>query len=329
LSRAIFVGLLAFFNCGRVEASVPAPLALETKISLGDVSGRIDHLAIDIGRRRLYVAELGNNSVGVVDIKEHRLVRTIGGFAQPQGLAYEQSTDSLYISNGGDGLIKLFSGASLDPVGAIDIGNDADNVQAAVAIRRVIVGYGNGALAVVDPQRRIKIADIALKGHPESFRLSADSRRIFVNVPDAHEIAVVDLIARKQVGSWPTRELASNYPMAWGEAQGVLWVAFRRPAQLVAFNPSTGGRIAALESCGDADDIFTDAKRHRLYVICGAGQIDVWQLDGNNYKRIAQLPTSAGARTGLFVPDLDRLFLAVPAALNERAAIWEFLVPVR
>jgi YVTN family beta-propeller protein len=314
---------------GQVAVTAPAPLILEAKISLGHVEGRLDHLAIDIGRRRLFVAELGNNSVGVVDIEARRVIKTIGGYAEPQGIAYEKSTDTLYISNGGDGSVRLLRGASLGPIGSIDLGNDADNVQVATAIGRIIVGYGNGALAVIDPERRNKIADIALNAHPESFRLSADSRRVFVNVPDAHEIAVVDLIAQKQIDSWPTRELGSNFPMAWGEAQGALWVAFRHPPTLFAINTSTGDRIASLETCSDADDIFTDSKLHQLYVICGAGRIEVWQIDGNKYQRIAQMPTSAGARTALFVPGLDRLFLAVPAALNKPAAIWEFRVPIR
>jgi YVTN family beta-propeller protein len=329
LRRLLIVCLLALGDSGQIAVSATAPLILEAKIPLGHVEGRLDHLAIDIGRRRLYVAELGNNSVGVIDIKARRVINTIGGFAEPQGIAYEQTTDTVYISNGGDGSIKLLQGASLDPIGLIALGSDADNIQAAPATGRLIVGYGNGALGVIDSMHRSRIADITLNAHPESFRLTGDGRRIFINVPEAHEIAVVDLMAQKQVDSWPTQELGSNFPMAWGEAEDVLWVAFRVPPTLAAYNSSTGARIASLKSCGDADDIFADSKRHRLYVICGVGQIEVWQVGGNRFQRIAQLTTSAGARTALFAPDLDRLFLAVSAILNEQAAIWEFRLAVR
>jgi len=60
-------------------AEQPAPLLLETKIPLGSVSGRIDHFAVDPGRQRLFVAELGNNSVGVIDLKQPKVLRTIAG----------------------------------------------------------------------------------------------------------------------------------------------------------------------------------------------------------------------------------------------------------
>jgi hypothetical protein len=70
--------------------------------------------------------------------------------------------------------------------------------------------------------------------------------------------------------------------------------------------------------------VFVDARRHRLYVSCGEGVIDVFGRDGGEYARIARIPTVAGARTSLFVPATDRLYLAVRATLSEPAAIWVF-----
>src|SRR5215510_7941517 len=92
---------------GRAMESVP--LSLETKIMLGKVTGRIDHLAVDLNRQRLFVAELGNNTVGVIDFKERKVLSRISGFKEPQGVAYHVSTDTLYVANGGDGSLRLFS----------------------------------------------------------------------------------------------------------------------------------------------------------------------------------------------------------------------------
>src|SRR5256885_13304510 len=83
------------------------PLVLESKIPLADVKGRIDHLAVDAARQRLYVAELGNDSVGVVDLKERKLLRTLPGFREPQGIAYEPSTDTVYVASAGDGSVQI------------------------------------------------------------------------------------------------------------------------------------------------------------------------------------------------------------------------------
>jgi hypothetical protein len=85
------------------------------------------------------------------------------------------------------------------------------------------------------------------------------------------------------------------------------------------------GSIAAqVETCSDADDVFVDRQRHRVYVSCGAGVVDVFEQDQAGYRRLARVPTAAGARTSLFVPDIDRLFVAVRASSSEPAAIWVF-----
>jgi hypothetical protein len=59
-------------------------MQIEAKIPLGNVMGRIDHMAIDLDRQRLFVAELGNNSVGVVDLKERKLLRRIDDLKEPK-----------------------------------------------------------------------------------------------------------------------------------------------------------------------------------------------------------------------------------------------------
>jgi hypothetical protein len=88
---------------------------------------------------------------------------------------------------------------------------------------------------------------------------------------------------------------------------------------------SQDGHVAAeVETCGDADDVFVDRKRHRVYVSCGAGVIDVLDSGEAGYRQVARVPTVPGARTSLFVRHLDRLLMAVRAASNEPAAIWVF-----
>src|SRR5512139_1352649 len=96
------------------------PLQLERKISLGEVSGRIDHMAVDLAHLMLFVAELGNNTVGVVDLNEQKVVHRLSGLKEPQGVGYVQSNDSLYVANGGDGSVRVFRGSEYAPAGRID-----------------------------------------------------------------------------------------------------------------------------------------------------------------------------------------------------------------
>src|SRR5437588_2850738 len=147
-------------------------LQLQGKIALGKVSGRIDHLAIDVDRQRLFVAELGNNSVGIVDLGTGSLTRNLGGLKKPQGVAYVKSTDTLYVANAGDGSVQLFQGPDLVASGQIELGDDADNIRLDKEHDKVFVGYGRGALAVIDPARRAKVADIPLPAHPEGFQIT-------------------------------------------------------------------------------------------------------------------------------------------------------------
>ena len=321
---ALVLAAVAVIAGSGVRAGVDepaAPLRLETKIPLGAVSGRIDHFAVDPGRQRLFVTELGNNSVGVVDLKRRALLRTIGGLRQPQGVAYVASSDTLYVANAGDGSLHLFDGETLAPAGRIELGEDADNIRVDAQAHQVIVGYGTGALAVIDPQTRKNTRDILLGAHPEGFQLGA-AGRIYVNLPNAAQIAVVDRAAGKQIAAWPVGTARGNFPMALEEAGSRVVVVFRQPARLVAFGANDGRIVAELETCEDADDVFVDAQRQRLYVSCGAGWVDVLQRRGAGYERVGRVPTARGARTSLFLPEADRLYVAVPASPGEPAAVW-------
>jgi DNA-binding beta-propeller fold protein YncE len=300
----------------------PAPLVLEANIPLGQVNGRIDHLAVDLKRQRLFVAELGNDSLGVVDLAAQKMVRTITGLSEPQGVGYEPTTDTLYIANASDGSIRVLRGEDLSAVGRIELGDDADNVRIDAARNRVLVGYGKGALAVIDPATKTKVADIRLKAHPEGFQIDGD--RVFVNVPDARLIEAVDLGKGEAGTAWPTQPNHSNFPMAIDRETHRLFAVFRSPARLLAISTADGSVLASLDTCGDADDVFVDPKRHRVYVSCGAGVVDVFEEHAGSYQRIGQVPTASGARTSLFVAEMDRLFVAVRATAGVPAAIWVF-----
>jgi len=259
----------------------------------------------------------------VVDLAAGKVLRTVAGLREPQGVAYVPFADSVYVANAGDGSVHVLRGDDLAPIGRIELGEDADNVRVDPQRNRVLVGYGNGALAVIDPATRTKAADIRLKGHPESFQIDETGTKVFVNVPDARDIEVVDLASQAN-RSLPMHGAGSNFPMAIdGEAHRVL-VAFRSPPTLMALSSQDGRIVAKVDTCGDADDVFVDPKRRRVYVSCGEGVIDVLEQRETEYRRLARVPTVSGARTSLFVPELDRLFGAVRARSKEPAAIWVF-----
>jgi DNA-binding beta-propeller fold protein YncE len=311
----------ATFLCSSVTAYSTDALSVEGTIPLGDIRGRIDHLAVDVSRRRLYVAELGNDSLGVVDLQAGKTTRTLAGLREPQGIGYVSMTDTVYVANAGDGSVRVFRGSDLAPMGQIALGSDADNVRISQDGSRVFVGYGDGALAVIDPKTQSKVGEIPLKAHPESFRLEAGGSRIFVNVPDAHAIAVVDGSSQREIANWPTGNLKANFPLVLDQS-GHAVAVFRHPARIGVFDDQRGALLSSVETCGDSDDVFIDTKRSRLYVICGEGFVDTYAQNKEQLSKISRIATAGGARTGLFVPETDRLYVAARAGLGRPAAVW-------
>lgn len=302
-------------------AAQQAPLVLVQSIELPGVEGRIDHLAVDRDDQRLFVAALGNNSVEVVDLRANAFVRSIKGFHEPQGILVIPNPRTVVVANGQGGNVQFLRGADLAVATTIAPADDADNVRYDPAAKRVFVGYGSGALGAIDAANGQRLGDIPLAGHPESFQLEKSGPRIFVNVPNAGHIAVVNRETMKVAATWPVTEARANFPMALDEAGHRLFIGCRQPAKVLIVDTSSGKVTTSVDAVGDTDDLFYDATRRRLYVTGGEGFLDVFQEQNNRFSRVLHLPTAAGARTSLFVPELNRLYLAVPHRGSQKAEV--------
>jgi DNA-binding beta-propeller fold protein YncE len=323
-----FASMLAAMLCiiGAAARAADQEPIVEHKIALGQVAGRIDHLGVDLPRKRLLVAELGNNSVAVVDLTQGKLFKRISGLREPQGVAYSPKADLIYIANAGDGAVDIFKAEDLSPAGKVDLSGDADNIRPD-GPDRMIVGYGSGALAVLDAASGKKLADLPLAAHPESFQLDPTVDRIYVNLPEAHHVAVVDRASGKEVARWGLPYADANFPMALDAVGGRLFVGYRLPPTIAAFDTRTGNLLSRAASCGDADDVFYDERRKRVYVSCGEGFLAVFDASGADLTETARVRTQPGARTALFVPEIDRLYVAARAHGPDPAAIWVFRFP--
>jgi len=157
--------------------------------------------------------------------------------------------------------------------------------------------------------------------------LEKHGRRIFVNVPNAGHVAVIDRDKGEVTATWKTDGESANFPMAFDEANHRLFIGCRMPSKLVVLSTESGDVVASVDISGDPDDVFYDSRRHRIYAICGAGKIDIIeQTDANIYKALTKVDTANGARTGLFVPERDALFIAVPHRGAQAAEIRRYQV---
>jgi len=240
------------------------PLRLVRTIPLPGVEGRIDHMAVDAGHQRLFVAALGNNTLEVVDLSAGARVHTITGLHEPQGIVYVSDRNRIYVANGEDGKLKVFDGTSFALIRTVDYSGDADNVRYDAGAKQIYVGYAAGALGVVDETTGNKAGDIPLDGHPESFQLEPAGTRIFVNVPNAGQVAVVDRRTHSVTLKWPLPGNQANFPMALDEAHRRLFIGCRKPAHVAVFDTDSGKIAATFDCVGDTDDLFYDSALKRL-----------------------------------------------------------------
>lgn len=322
-----------FFAAKGSAAAAPPLLSEVQVVPLPGVERRIDHMAVAPASQWLLVSALGNHTLEVVDSAKGERLATVRNIDEPQGVAFVPPGKVVVAARGGT-VAAITS--DYDPAGRASFKayaavattmDDADNVRLDKASGLAYVGYGEGALGVIDPTSMTKTADIPLPGHPESFQLEQAGPRIYVNVPRTHEVVVVDRASRSIVAHFPLGGLTSNYPMSLDEAGHRLFVGVRQPARLVVLDTASGKQLAVVPCVGDTDDLFFDARRQRVYVIGGEGYVDVFDATASgSYARLARITTRAGARTGLFSPDLDRLYIAWPAREGHVAEI-ETLAP--
>jgi len=288
------------------------PLTLRSRIVLPGVFGRIDHFGFDSKRGNLFVAALGNNTVEVIN--SLRRIHTIKGFDHPQAALYVQEFDRLVVSDQG-GKLRFYDGKSYRLIKTLDLGANADNLRYEPNEKRVYVGYGAGALAIVDPATMQRLPqEFKLGSHPESFQFEKKGPRIFVNLPDQESIGVVD----RQTGSVTKREIkgaTTNHALAFDETSRRLFSAALQPGKLWVIDSDIGKVVATLRIVLGVDDIWFDADRKRILASGHAGQVSVvQQIDPDRYELIANVPTAVGGGTSLYLKTrtFDGLYVAVP-----------------
>ena len=268
---------IALGNCVATESD--QPLHLTQTIALPGVEGRIDHLAFDAAGERLFVCALGNNSVEVIDLRKAERIYSIIGLGVPQGIAYIPQLDRLFIANDKGGIFKIYDARSLQQIGELNFKDDADNLRYDNATKKVYAGFGSGGLAVVSAPDGKQIGSIKLSAHPEAFELEKQGKRIFVNVPNAWQVAVVDRDKGEVVATWKTGWAFGNFPMALDEANHRLFIGCRLSSKLIVLNTDSGEVVTKVDI--------------------------IEQRDANTYKISANIDTAVGARTGLLEPERD------------------------
>lgn len=309
---------MALFLAGAALAA--EPLRLVQTIPLPAVKGGFDLMAADVSGQRLFVNAEDNGTTEVIDLKTGKLAHSIKDMHEPKWVVFRPELKKLYIANG-NGKLQVLDSDSYAPRGVIEFKEKANNLRYDADTAQLFVGVGKnfGAIAIVDAKRDKVLAEIPLANFPKQFEAERDS--IFVNVPTANHIAVISRSKQAVVATWPVAEAKENIAMGFDRERHRLFIGCG-PGKLVVFDTQSGKSITSIDIAPDSDGVSFDARRHLIYISCADGSLDVvQQIDADHYEFTSRIPTAKGAGTSIFVPGLDRLFLAVPQRDGQTAEI--------
>ena len=292
-----------------------------------DVKGRIDHMDINLKDQVAYVAALGNNTLEAVDLRNGKIIHSIKGLDEPQGVGYIPQHEEIIVANAGNGDCYFYNAHSFEKVATIHLSSDADDIRYDSIEKKIYVGYGKGGIAIIDADTHKQIGDIKLPAHPESFQIDKTLKLLFVNLPDAHMVGVIALAQFKLINQWVRNTPTANFPMALDAIKHRVFIGYRHPSKLVVLDGRTGKEISINTMAGDADDLYYDDKTAEVFVSGGDGYINIFQEQGTGtYKQIANIPTRSGARTSLLIPELKILVLAARAESGKPASILSYRI---
>jgi DNA-binding beta-propeller fold protein YncE len=318
--------LLSLFAASPSAAQTLAPaFHLVRTISLPRISGKFDHFAFDAAGNRLFAAATGNHSVQVIDLKNDEVEQSIIGLGKPHGLAWVPATGSLYVADGALAELRVYTGIPLALAGKIKLSDDADDMVYDETSHLLFVGHGSNdaaMVALVDTQHFNLLANLSVATHPEALDIDPASHRVFANIAGSSEIAVIDTAAKDVTAHWKLTRATDNVPLAFDSEHQILFVACRTPGTLIALDATTGKELASLPAAGGADDLFYDPALRRVYLISGSGEVDAYQVDkAKALHSLGALKTAASAKTALFVPSQNLLYVGVPGIAERPAEI--------
>ena len=312
----------SFCGCKAQESFGTNFLIIDKEISMPEVKGRIDHMDINLKDQVVYVAALGNNTLEVVDLRSGRIIHSIKGLEEPQGVGYIQQHEEIIVANAGNGDCYFYNAHSFEKLATIHLSSDADDIRYDSAEKKIYVGYGKGGIAIIDADTHKQMGDVKLPAHPESFQIDKKLNLLFVNLPDAHMVGVIDLTQFKLIDKWVRNTPTANFPMAFDAIHHHVYIGYRHPAKLVVLDGKSGKEISMSTMAGDADDLYYDDEIAAVFVSGGDGHINIFRhQDTGVYRQIANIPTRNGARTSLLVPQLKLFVLAGRAESGKTASI--------
>jgi DNA-binding beta-propeller fold protein YncE len=301
-------------------AKHPVPLHRITAISVPGISGDFDHFAADEKGSRLFLAGEDHQTLEIFDLKSGRHLKSVTGFGTPHSVFYLPENNRILVTDSDPGVLHILNGDDYSFIGRIEglAGADSARLDASRGILYVVTGgkdahLDHSFLVALDLESKTKLAELRFESnHVEAFALDPSSSRLFINITDTGQVAVVDRQSMTELQRWSIEVAGENSPMIYDEAHRRLLVVCRKPPMLVVLDAGTGRVVANLPAAGHSDDLAFDPVTGLIYVPGGDGHLSVFHQDSaDKYSPVVDIPTAYGAKTSLLVNSMHRYFIAV------------------
>ena len=289
-------------------------------VDLPGYTGDFDHFAVDYDRNRLLLAAEDHGTVEVFDLKTSAHLRTVPGFGNPHSILVRKGSPTVLITDSEKQGATLRDADTYAKKSSVSLtpGSDTAKYDASANVLYIVTGgkdvdMKTANLEAVNPDTGAKLGMVTFQdNHVEAMAFVESDPRLFINLTQTNQLAVLDRKSLKVLHTWPVPPAKQNAMVAFDPSQHRLYVVCRDPGMVVVMNSDTGAVVGTQPAPLRSDEVQYDASTHRLYVPGGQGYMTIYDTsDADHLKLIEKVTTAPGAKTALLVPSMHRLFLAV------------------
>jgi DNA-binding beta-propeller fold protein YncE len=273
--------------------------------------GGWDYLTLDPQTHRLFVPRTTHTMV--IDAGSGAVIADIPGQKNAHGVALAPALGRGFISDGGgDGAVVVFDLKTYSVLGTIVAKPDADGIIFDEGTDRVYMVSGRGKALMsfaptIDPSLGKIEAAIDLRGEPE-FLAADGAGKVYINLMDTNEVAVVDTKARQVLAHWPVAPGGKPVGMSMDTNKRRLFIGCRGPQKLIVMS-TIDGKVLSNLPIGESVDA-TRIDGDQVFASTAGGALSVARETSPGIYAIVQtVKTGPGARTMAVDPTTHRLYL--------------------
>jgi DNA-binding beta-propeller fold protein YncE len=336
LRIALSIVSLALASSSLVQAQQPLRLVQTIEMPEVPAGPYTDHLALDLKGNRLFTTMQAAHAVDVLDLTHGAEAKSINGLGNPHAIFFDPLANTLFVTDSEHGVLHVLDGTSYLEIKSIQLERGADGIVFDGRTGLLYVSNGGdeagqtfSLISVVDVRRQEKIADIRIDSAGlEAMAIEPSTNRLFVNLPVKNSIAVVNLTTRQAVATWHLTKGRKNMAIALDPIRHLLFVGCRDTnvrGSIVVIDTQTSRESARIPIGGWVDSLFFDPASLRIYASCGVGEVFTLTRQSNGqYRKLPDTDTAVMAKTALYSPESQHLYVAVPHLGDTPAQVMAF-----